>query len=69
MDWVDLLAVQGQQEPNLVKAPMVEAEHEENSAQGKWQEAHHAGNGDSEKQSQQKAHSAQAQIPEDLQLR
>ncbi|KAI4548830.1 hypothetical protein MG293_001160 [Ovis ammon polii] len=45
---------------------MVEAEHEENPAQGK---THHAGNWDSEKQTQQKAHMAQSQIPEDLWLR
>ena len=48
---------------------MVEAEREENSEQGKWREAHHAGNQDSEKQTQKKAHVAQAQIPEDLWLR
>ena len=48
---------------------MVEAEHEENPAQGKWQEAQHAGNWNSEKQTQQKAHMAQSQIPEGLQLR
>ena len=45
---------------------VVEAEGEENPAQGK---AHHAGNRDSEKQTQQKAHAAQSQIPEDLRLR
>ena len=58
-----------QQEPDSVKAPAVEAEHEENPAQGKRQEAQHAGNWDSEKQTQQKAHAAQFQIPEDLWLR
>ena len=45
---------------------MVEAKREENPAQGK---AHCAGNWDSEKQTQQKAHVAQSQIPEDLWLR
>ena len=49
---------QAQQEPNSAKAPMVEAEHEENPAQGNWQEAHRAGDQDSEKQTQQKAHAA-----------
>ena len=39
---------QAQQEAYLAKAPMVEAERKENPAQGKWQEAHHAGNWDSE---------------------
>ena len=48
----------------LSEAPAVEAEREENPAQGK---AHRAGNRDSEKQTQQKAHVAQSQIPEDLQ--
>ena len=57
---------QAQQEPNSVKAPAVEAEHEENPAQGKWQEAQRAGNRDSEKRTQQKAHAAQSQNPEDL---
>ena len=60
---------QAQQEPNSAKAPTVEAKCEENPAQGKWQEAQHAGNQDSEKQTQKKAHVAQAQIPEDLWLR
>ena len=60
---------QAQQEPNSAKPPMVEAESEENPAQGKCQEAHHAGDQDSEKRTQQKAHAAQPQIPEDLQLR
>ena len=60
---------QAQQEPNLAKAPVVEAEHEENPAQEKWQEAQHAGNQDSKKPTQQKAHMAQSQIPEDLRLR
>ena len=58
-----------QQEPNSVKAPVVGAERKENPAQGKWQEAQHAGNWDSEKWTQQKAHKAQSQIPEDLWLR
>ena len=53
----------------LSETPVVEAEREENPAQGKWQEAHRAGNQDSEKWSQQKAHTAQSQIPEDLQLK
>ena len=48
---------------------MVEAKREENPVQGKWQEAHHAGNWDSKKGTQQKAHAAQSQIPEDLRLR
>ena len=47
----------------------MEAESEQNPAQGKWQEAHHAGNQDSEKRTQQKAHMAQSQTPEDLRLR
>ena len=59
---------QAQQEPNSVKAPMVGADQEENPMQGKWQEAQHAGNLDSEERTQQKAHAAQSQIPEDLQL-
>ena len=59
---------QAQQEPSLVKAPVVGAECKENPVQGKWQEAQHAGNWDSEKQTQQKAHAAQSQIPEDIQL-
>ena len=45
---------------------MVEAERKENPAQGKWQEAQCAENKDSEKRTQQKAHTAQSQIPEDL---
>ena len=57
------------QQTNLVKAPMVEAECEENPAQRKWQEAQCAGNQDSEIQTQHKAHTAQSHIPEDLQLR
>ena len=57
---------QAQQESNSAKAPTVEAERKENPAQGK---AHHAGNQDSEKQTQQKAQAAQSQIPEDLWLR
>ena len=60
---------QAQQEPNSVKAPTLEAESEENPAQGKWQEAQYAGNWDSKTQTQQKDHAAQSQIPEDLQLR
>ena len=60
---------QAQQEPKSAKVPVVEAEHEKNPAQGKWQEAQHAGNWNSEKQTQQKTHTAQSQIPEDLQLR
>ena len=60
---------QAQQEPNSAKAHAVEVEREENPAQGNWQEAHRAGDQDSEKQTQQKAHAAQPQIPEDLQLR
>ena len=60
---------QAQQEPNSGKAPMVEAEHEENPPQGKGQEAQHAGNWNIEKQAQQKVHAAQCQIPEDLPLR
>ena len=52
----------------LSEALMVEAGHEEIPGQGKWQEAHHAGNWDSEKQNHQKSHVAQSQIP-DLQLR
>ena len=39
---------QAQQKPSSMKAPMVEAEREENPVQGKWQEAHHAGNRDNE---------------------
>ena len=50
----------------LSEAPVVEVEREENPVQGK---APHAGNWDSEKQTQQKAHAAQSQIPEDLRLR
>ena len=49
----------------LSEAPVVEPEHEENPAEGK---AHHAGNQDSEKWTQQKAHTAPSQIPEDLRL-
>ena len=60
---------QAQQEPNSAKAPTLETESEENPAQGKWQEAHSAGNWDSKKRIQQKAYAAQSQIPEDLQLR
>ena len=48
------------------EAPVVEVEREENPVQGK---APHAGNWDSEKRTQQKAHAAQSQIPEDLRLR
>ena len=50
----------------LSEAPAVEAECKENPAQGK---AHNVGNWDSEKWTQQKAHTAQSHIPEDLQLR
>ena len=50
----------------LSEAPVVEAEHEENPVQGK---VRRAGNQDSEKWTQQKAHVAQPQIPEDLRLR
>ena len=53
-------------EAQLSEAPAVEAEHKENPAQGT---AHCAGNRDSEKQTQQKAHAAQSQIPGDLWLR
>ena len=60
---------QAQQEPNSAKAPMVKAKREENWVQGKWQEAQCAGNWDSKKQTQQKVHVAQPQIPENLQLR
>ena len=60
---------QAQQEPNSAKVPMVEAERKENPAQGKWQEAQCAGNWDIRKQTQQKALTAQSQIPEDLQLK
>ena len=49
----------------LSEPPAVEAEQEENPAQGK---AHHAGNQDSKKRTQKKAHTAQSQIPEDLWL-
>ena len=59
---------QPQQDPSLVKAPAVGAECKENPAQGKWQETQQARNWDSEKRTQQKAHRAQSQIPEDLQL-
>ena len=60
---------QAKQEPKLAKPPTVEAEREENPAQGRWQEAQHAGNRNSGKRTQQKAHMAQSQIPEDLRLR
>ena len=59
---------QAQQETNSAKAPIVE-NHEENPVQGNWQEALHAGYQDSEKQTHQKAHAAQSEIPEDLGLR
>ena len=59
---------QAQQEPSLVKAPLVGAELKENPVQGKWQEAQHAGTWGSKKQAQQKAHAAQSQTPEDLWL-
>ena len=55
--------------PNSAKAPAVEAECEENPAQGKWQEARHAGNRGSEKQTQKKAHVSRAQTPEGLRVR
>ena len=45
----------------LREAPTVEVEREENPAQGT---ANGAGNWNSEKQTQQKAHVAQSQIPE-----
>ena len=67
--WPPQGGVQGQEEPNLAKAPVVGVEQEENPAQGKWQEAQYAGNWDSKTQTQQKDHAAQSQIPEDLQLR
>ena len=38
---------QTQQKPDSAKATMVEAECKEKPAQGKWQEAQHAGNQDS----------------------
>ena len=59
---------QARQKPNSVKTPEVGAEHEDNPAQWKWQEAQHAGNQDSEKRTQQKTHTAQSQIPEELWL-
>ena len=64
--WLSQGGSQEQQEHNLVKAPTVEVECKENPAQGKWQEAQCAENKDSEKRTQQKAHTAQSQIPEDL---
>ena len=45
---------QRQQKPNLVKAPAVEAEGEENPAQWKWQEAQRAENWDSKNKLGQK---------------
>ena len=48
---------------------MVEAEGKEKPAQGKWQEAQCAGTWDIRKPTQQKAHTAQSQIPEDLRFR
>ena len=60
---------QAQQEPKSAKALVVEAECKENLVQRKWQEAQHTENWDREKQTQQKAHVAQSQIPEDLRLR
>ena len=57
-----------QQEPNSAKAPVVEAEGEENPEQGNWPESLPAGNWYSGKWTQQKAHGAQSQIPEDLRL-
>ena len=53
-------------EAQLSEAPAVEADCKGNPAQ---EQAHRAGNRDSEKQTQQKAHAAQSQIPEDLRLR
>ena len=38
---------QAQQKPDVAKAPAEEPEQEENPAEGKWQEAQHAGNQDS----------------------
>ena len=55
--------------PNSANAPAAEAECKENPAQGKWQEARHAGNRGSETQTQKEAHPSQAQIPEDLRVR
>ena len=51
---------QTQQKPNSAKAPVVEAECKENPMQWKWQDQH-AENWDSEKQTQQKAHTDQSQ--------
>ena len=48
----------------LSEAPVVEAERKENPAQWKARRAGNWGN-----KTQQKAHAAQPQIPEDLQLR
>ena len=67
--WPPQGGCQAQQEPNSAKAPVVEAELEENPEQGNWQEAHRVGDQDSEKRIQQKVHTVQPQIPEDLQLR
>ena len=67
--WPSQEGSQAQQEPNLAKAPVVDAECKENPVQRKWQEAQGAENLDSEKWAQQKAHAAQSQIPEDLRLR
>ena len=50
----------------LSEAPVIEAELEENPA---WGKAHRAENRGSEKQTHQKAHTAQPQIPEGLWLR
>ena len=58
---------QQQQEPNSAKSSTVEAKHEENPVQGKWQKAQRAGNHNNEKQIQQKIHAAQSQI--NLQIR
>ena len=58
-----------QQELYSAKAPTVEAEHKENPAQGKWQEAQHTGNLDSKKTNSEEPHVAQSQIPENLWLR
>ena len=67
--WPPQGGVQAEQKPNSAKSPTVGAEHKENPAQGKSQEAQHAGNKDSKKWSQQKAHLAQSLIPADLQKR
>ena len=60
---------QAQQKPNSAKALVVEAERKGSPGQGKWQEAQHTRNWDSEKQTRQKAHVAQSRIAEDPRLR